>query len=69
MQNIVKPDSIGAQKQYQDPNEAVVAATGKYEDAAEKLPEAQKLPMLPQGADPSPFGNLSAPTGPGRGGV
>jgi hypothetical protein len=52
--------NIGQDKTYKDPNDAVKAATGTYEDAADALSMDEKLPVkqMPQDAGPNPFGSI-----------
>lgn len=56
---ILKPASISES----NPQEAIDKATGKYDDAASRLSDEQRLPMLPQAPDPQPFGNMTTPSG------
>lgn len=57
------PKSIGQDRQYNDATDAYDAEYGTYEDSANGLAPDAKLPVGPQGADPSPF--KLGPTGTG----
>lgn len=57
MPNPVNVSSIGQNKTYQSSQQAVDASAGKYKDNTEGLTDEQRLPLLPQGAAPSPFKN------------
>ncbi len=39
----------------QDPQEAIEAATGKYQDQVDKIPPESRALNLPKAPDPKPF--------------
>jgi hypothetical protein len=49
--------TIGAGRQYEDPNDYVEAEQGKHKDKAEDLSDEEKFPIreLPMAPDPKPF--------------
>lgn len=51
---------IGQEKAIQNPEDALRQEQGVYDDAAQKLPVTEKLPIsqMPMGPDPKPFGNM-----------
>lgn len=51
---------IGQAAPYQDPADAVRAATGEYSDPTSTMPVESKLPLLafPKGPGPMPFGAI-----------
>lgn len=52
-----------------NPQDMIESAEGKYDDAASRMTDEQRFPMLPKGPDPKPHGPLQSPSGPGRDGV
>jgi hypothetical protein len=54
----VNADQVGAERTYQDPNDAVKKSTGTYDDPASRLSETERLPNLPKVETPNPFGPL-----------
>jgi hypothetical protein len=51
----IDPKTIGQDQAVQDPQDAIEAAEGKYEDAAEKLSPTEKIDYMPKAPDPKPF--------------
>jgi hypothetical protein len=53
----MKPDTgnIGQDKPVQDPQDAVEAVGGRYEDAVLKRPVTETIDYMPKGPDPQPF--------------
>lgn len=51
---------IGADRPFQDPEDAVRAATGTYSDPSATAPMEPKLPLVafPKGPGPNPFGMI-----------
>lgn len=53
------PNSIGQERQYQDPEDAERATHGVYNDLARVMPVESKIPNAgPRAPQPQPFGNL-----------
>ena len=61
-------EKIG-QDRIQNPEELFRRTQGAYADAVGQLSSDQRYPNTPRPPERSPFGVLSAPTGPGRGGI
>jgi hypothetical protein len=68
MNDLLGADKIGQDK-IQNPDEYLRRTQGTYDDAVNSLGENQRYPMTPRPPEKSPFGSLSNPVGPGRGGV
>jgi len=53
-------NKMGTDRPYQDPQDAVRAATGEYTDNSSTMPVESKLPLVsfPRGMDPMPFASV-----------
>lgn len=47
--------NVGHDKEHNDATEKYDAEHGSYKDPVKSVPEAERLPLRPQGPDPSPF--------------